>query len=263
MYTILGGWILAATVMAAVWLISRWSRNAGVVDVAWGMGVALISFLFAATAADGNPARRILVSILILLWALRLSVYILRRVLTMPEDGRYETLKERWGDEAQRKLFWFFQLQAAACVLFALPIWFACRNPEPLGLTDLLGTLIWVVSIAGESTADRQLAAFRNKPEHRGQVCQFGLWRYSRHPNYFFEWLHWWSYVLFSVGTEHGWITLLGPAAMFYFVTQVTGIPPTEAQALRSRGDAYRRYQQSTNAFFPWWPRTQKVSDVA
>ena len=145
--------------------------------------------------------------------------------------------------------------------MFAAPVLLASLNPEPLGVLDILGGVIWFIALTGETIADRQLDRFRKNPDNRGQVCQDGLWRYSRHPNYFFEWLHWWSYVLIAIGAPWGWLTIIGPLAMLFFVTRVTGIPPTEAQALKSRGEAYRRYQQTTNAFFPG-PRRSETAEA-
>jgi len=115
--------------------------------------------------------------------------------------------------------------------------------------------LIWIVAIGGESLADSQLAQFRSDPAGGGQVCRDGLWRYSRHPNYFFEWVHWWAYVAIGIAAPWGWLTIAGPVLMYSFITRLTGIPPTEARALVTRGDAYREYQRTTNAFFPGPPR--------
>jgi steroid 5-alpha reductase family enzyme len=154
-------------------------------------------------------------------------------------------------------MFRFYQLQAVGVVLFALPILIALRNPQPLNLLDWIGLAVGILSITGESIADWQLSRFRSRPENRGQVCERGLWRYSRHPNYFFEWLHWWAYVCFALSNwPWGAVTLLGPLTMWYLITRVTGIPPTEAQSLKSRGEAYRRYQQTTSPFFPWFRRS-------
>jgi steroid 5-alpha reductase family enzyme len=114
-----------------------------------------------------------------------------------------------------------------------------------------------VLALAGETVADRQLAAWRAHPGNRGRACRAGLWRYSRHPNYFFEWLHWFAYVLLAVGSPLAWLAWLGPLLMFASLNWITGIPYTEAQALRSRGDDYRRYQAETSRFFPWPPRAQ------
>jgi steroid 5-alpha reductase family enzyme len=120
--------------------------------------------------------------------------------------------------------------------------------------------LIWCVSVGNTVLADRQLARFKRRPESRGKTCREGWWRYSRHPNYFFEWLHWWSYVALAVGANYWWLTLLSPSVMLYILLKVTGIPPTEAQALASRGEDYRQYQRTTSAFVPWFPKKEANS---
>lgn len=252
--TVLGGWAAAAALMTAVWLVQRRTRNAGIVDVAWsfatgGLGAAV------ALAADGAWPRRLLVAGLAATWGARLGLHLWQRVAAEDEDGRYQQMRRDWGADADRRLLVFFQLQAVAAVLFALPMLAAGRNADPLGVLDGIGVALWLVGLGGEAIADRQLAAFRADPRHRGRVCQVGLWRYSRHPNYFFEWLHWWGYVALAVHSPLWWMPLAGVAAMGYTITRVTGIPPTEAQAIRSRGAAYRAYQRTTSAFVPFPPR--------
>lgn len=247
------GWLLVALVMAVLWNFQRTRTNAGVVDVAWSLATGVLGVWFA-VGADGDPARRGIVAGMAGIWSGRLGVYLWRRVAREAEDGRYRDLRGRWGSDAQRKLFWFFQVQAVWAVMFAVPMLAAARNPHPPGGLDAIGVGFWMVALAGESIADRQLARFRRDPGTRGQVCREGLWRYSRHPNYFFEWLHWWAYVFLGIGSTLWWIPPIGVAVMLLFLTKVTGIPPTEAQALRSRGQAYREYQRTTSAFFPWPP---------
>jgi steroid 5-alpha reductase family enzyme len=255
---ILFGWVGAALVMAAVWEMQRRTSNAGVVDVVWSIGVGLLAGWFA-WGADGLPERRLLVAILAAAWAARLARHLIARMSSEREDGRYRQLREQWGDRTQRNLFWFFQVQAAWSVLFALPMLIACRNQEQLGALDGAGAAVWLLALAGEAAADRQLRNFKADPANRGKVLQRGLWRYSRHPNYFFEWLHWWAYVFIGWHAPEGWLTLAGPAVMLLFLTRVTGIPPTEANALRSRGEAYREYQRTTSALFPWPPKETKA----
>jgi steroid 5-alpha reductase family enzyme len=119
---------------------------------------------------------------------------------------------------------------------------------------------VWIISVGGEWLADRQLARFRQDPSNKGKVCRQGLWRYSRHPNYFFEWVHWWAYVLIGIGGPWGWLTLFGPAVMLVFLLKITGVPPTEKRALQSRGEAYREYQRTTSVFFPWPPKQETAS---
>jgi len=249
------GWCLMAVAMTGIWLLQRRLGDAGWVDCAWAAGVGGLSILFAA-GSDGLAERRLLVGLLAGLWGLRLSWYLLRRLRRLPEDGRYAALRQQWGANAQRNFFLFFQVQALWAVLFASPMLVAARSTDPaLGWLDLLGVGIWLGAVLGEAVADRQLSRFRLNPANKGQVCRAGLWYYSRHPNYFFEWLHWWTYVALGITGTLGWLTLLGPALMLFFLLKVTGIPPTEAQALASRGEAYREYQRTTSVFFPWPPR--------
>ena len=249
-----GGWLLMAAIMALLWLYQRRSRNAGFVDVCWAVGVGLLAIVYAGLAT-GDPARRVLIAVCAGLWGLRLGGYLLARVRSEPEDGRYRALREQWGERTQPLMFAFFQVQAFWSVLFATPMLIAAANPAPLGALDALAVAIWAVAFTGELTADRQLARFRARPDSRGRVCREGLWRYSRHPNYFFEWVHWWAYVAFAITGPWGWLTLLWPAMMLWFLLKVTGVPPTEANALASRGEAYRAYQRTTNRFFPGPPR--------
>ncbi|MDX1967186.1 MAG: DUF1295 domain-containing protein [Planctomycetaceae bacterium] len=249
------GWAAMAVLMGLLWIVQRLRGDAGIVDVAWALGVGLLTILFA-IFAEGDSARRAVVTGLVIVWSSRLAGYILIRLFTLPEDGRYQNMKATLGAGSQRVLFAFFQMQAFWSVLFALPMWLVFRRADPFpAISDGIGLAIWLVAALGEATADAQLARFRRDPTRKGQVCRDGLWYYSRHPNYFFEWLHWWAYVAFAWGAPLGWLTLLGPAGMLFFLTKVTGIPPTEAQALRSRGDAYREYQRTTSAFFPWPPK--------
>ena len=253
--SMLVGWIVMAAVMAGVWVWQKRHNNAGMVDVAWSFGTAGMCALFAINST-GLFYRRILVASLAAIWGIRLGVHLYIRVTSETEDGRYQALRKSWGENAQRKFFNFFQIQAAWTVLFALPLYFAAGSIKPFPqLTDFLGIAIWIIAVGGESLADRQLARFRHNPENKGRVCKSGLWRFSRHPNYFFEWLHWFSYVLIGIGAGYWWATLFGPAIMFAFLYKVTGIPFTERRALETRGDAYRQYQATTSAFFPWFAK--------
>lgn len=250
---ILIGWLVMAAAMGLLWLVQRQIKNAGLVDAAWTFGVGGLGIWYALSGGTGDWARRVIAAGLIGAWALRLGIHILRRVLSEPEDGRYRALKEAWGSAAHARLFRFYQYQALGAALFAVPLLLVAGNPLPLGWRDAVGGAIWLAALAGEWIADRQLAVFRADPASRGQVCQEGLWRYSRHPNYFFEWLHWWAYACFAAGAPLGWLSALAPLAMLYFILYVTGIPPTEAQAIRSRGEAYRQYQRTTSPFVPWF----------
>jgi len=253
---VLLGWAAAATAMGLLWVWYRRGGDAGLVDVAWGLGVGRLGPWFCWCASSGDPTRRVVLALLVALWGLRLAAHILRRLQRLAGDGRYDALHAAWGERAPWYFLGFFQLQASWSVLFALPVLLAATNPAPWPQAgDLCGLALWVVAVAGEAIADRQLQRFRENPAHRGQVCQTGLWRYSRHPNYFFEWLVWVGYAVFASGSVWGWTGWLSPALMLHFLLNVTGIPMTEALSVRSKGDAYRLYQQTTSAFFPRPPR--------
>jgi len=250
---VLLGWGIMALAMALLWLRQLRTRDATSVDVAWSLGLGFLS-LFYLGFARGDSTRALVVSVIAAIWALRLGTYLLRdRVFGhTEEDGRYKYLRGYWGKRAPAGFFVFYQAQALFAVLFSMPI-FAAMQGGPITWLEWSGVLVWVVAVTGETIADRQLARFRSDRNNRGTVCEHGLWKYSRHPNYFFEWLHWWAYVILGGGALLTW---LGPVAMLIFLFRLTGIPYTEAQTLRSRGDAYRRYQRTTSIFVPWFRRS-------
>ncbi len=246
-------WLLAVIAQSIGWLWQRRNRNAGMVDVIWSAGVGGAAVV-AAVLGDGALLPKVLLALLGGIWGLRLAGHLLLRVLGEPEDGRYAHMRKSFGLD-QRKWFAFFQFQALLVVLFALPFVAVARNPVA-GLTPwiIAGIAFWLLSVFGEAVADHQLARFRADPSNKGLTCREGLWRYSRHPNYFFEWLHWFAYVCLAVGSPLWWLAWTGPVVMYVFLRWISGIPYTEAQALRTRGDDYRDYQQTTPMLFPWVP---------
>ncbi|MBL0921031.1 MAG: DUF1295 domain-containing protein [Phycisphaerales bacterium] len=243
--------------MVILWAIQLRSRDAGVVDVGWA-GCLGLAAVFCALTGPGDPARRAFIGVMGGVWGARLALHLFfDRVMSGQEDGRYQMMRERLGRRVQPVFLLFFLAQGVLVVILSAPFVLAARDarPGPTAL-DWLGLMIWVVGLIGEWLADGQLRSFKRRADSRGRVCDVGLWRYSRHPNYFFEWLMWIGYATVASSAPLGWIGWSAPALMLVLALKVTGIPPTEARALRSRPEAYRRYQQTTSAFFPWFPRT-------
>jgi steroid 5-alpha reductase family enzyme len=251
------GWGFSAALLLLLWLWHLRLRNAGVVDVGWTLSLPLMAVLYAG-AGPGYGPRRWLMAGMVVVWGVRLGTYLLRdRVLGRPEDSRYADLRDRRSPAAALMFFPFFQAQALLAVLLSAPMLIAAFNSTPRLLPlEFAAVLLWGIALAGESIADRQLERFKARPSSRGRTCREGLWRYSRHPNYFFEWLVWVAYALFALASPWGVLALLCPAVMLFLLFRVTGIPATEAQAVRTRGDDYRQYQATTSVFVPWFPRS-------
>jgi len=256
---VLAAYLAVAVVMAGLWALQLRMRNASIADVGWCMSLIAV-VLWYATQATGEVERKMLVALLVVLYAGRLGLYILlNRVIGKTEDARYRRLRERWGASESVKMFAYFQLQALAVAACSLPFLVLIQNPRPpFAPVELIGLAIWSVAVFSEARADRQLKHFRARPLNRDRVCREGLWYYSRHPNYFFEWLHWWAYVVMAIGAPGWLLTWIGPVAMGWALLKVTGIPPAEVQALRTRGEDYRNYQLTTNAFVHWFPRPRQ-----
>ncbi|TIX90459.1 DUF1295 domain-containing protein [Rhizobium sp. P44RR-XXIV] len=244
--------------MAAAWLVQRMTGLSGWIDTIWSLSVGL-GGIVAALFAHGAFGRRMTVLIIIAAWALRLGGHIGARTMGSGEDPRYAKIIEGWGDSAAGRLFLFLQVQALAAFILVLSVYLAAVSgrPYPTAL-DFVAILVAIAALAGETISDAQLSRFRKSPQAKSAICETGLWRYSRHPNYFFEWLFWCSWSLFAVSSSvASFMSLLAPALMYWLLVHVSGIPPLEEHMLRSRGDQFRALQRRTNAFFPG-PRKQE-----
>lgn len=248
---------LCCVVFAVFYRVARRLDNYGVVDIVWSYAFGLVALLYAALAAGWAP-RRLLVAGLVVLWSARLGTYLCRRVMSHhpEEDGRYKEMRTRWAKNFAREMFQFYQFQAVSVVILAIPFLLALGRAEARFTTlDWVALALFVIAQAGEALADAQLAAFKKSPANKGRVCDVGLWSASRHPNYFFVSLTWLSFALFALPAAWGWLGLVAPASILYLLLRVTGIPMTERQALRTKGDAYRDYQRRVSAFVPWFPK--------
>lgn len=242
--------------MGAAWAAQRAANNAGWVDVFWTFGVGVAGAAAALYPSTGSlPERRWLVAALSLAWALRLGLHVALRVARTDEDRRYVELRQQWGGKFQLTMFGFLQLQALVSLPLAGTIFLAAHSPRPLGLIDALGAALLAIAVFGEGVADAQLNRFKADKAH-GPINDRGLWAWSRHPNYFFEWLGWWAYPLIAVGHPYAALALAAPAVMYVVLVHMTGVPALEKHMLESRGDAWRAYQRRTSAFLPLPPKT-------
>ncbi len=248
---------LLSLAMAGAWVVARRPGQEGWTDAAWSYATAAAGVIGALLPFDGPPGpRQWLAAAMVAAWGLRLGGHITARNLKDAADPRYAALKKQWGKSAGPRLFAFLQVQALCGLVLALAVALAARNPAATwAWSDVAGLLLFGGALWGETVADRQMAAFRSDPANKGKINDAGLWGLSRHPNYFFEWLGWWSYPLIAIGPAAGWpwgwAALAAPAMMYWLLVHASGIPPLESAMLRSRGEAFRDYQRRVRAFFP------------
>lgn len=249
--------IAIAVMMLAVWILSLIARDAGIVDVFWGLGSVLVSAV-ALVLGPGLFERRLLLFALVGIWGVRLSTHILRRNWGKGEDFRYQGFRARWGDRFWWvSLFTVFLLQGVIMLVVSLPVQVAGAGATParLGIWDWLGAVLWLVGFAFETIGDAQLAAFKADPANRGAVMDRGLWRYTRHPNYFGDATLWWGIGVIAVATPWGWAALVGPAVMTFMLVRVSGVAMLE-KTIEERRPGYAEYVRRTSAFLPLPPKS-------
>lgn len=251
-----------SAIMTGAWLVWRNTKNSGWIDAIWTFGLGAVGCVGALTPLrlfDVAP-RRMLVASLVVVWSLRLGLHIAQRTKGITDDPRYGKLVRDWGADAPRRMFSLVQKQALVSIPLALSMVLAAWNPLPgLRVQDFLGVLVLAIGIVGEAISDIQLRRFRADAANRNRICDVGLWGWSRHPNYFFEWFGWLAYPLLAIDLTGsypwGFVAPAGPACMYWLLVHVSGIPPLEEHMLERRRDEFRAYQARTNAFFPARPR--------
>ena len=232
-------------------------RNVSLVDLGWSVSFLcclLILWLF----SEGYFWRQLLLTMLVGAWAGRLTWHLARRFSPSQDDPRYERILSRFALPAPLpvKVLLLYLMQGAIASFLSLPFLYIFSNTAAgFSAWEMYGVLVWGIGFWGVATADRELTHFRAEDPTGQGVCMTGLWRYSRHPNYFFEWVIWVAYAMLALGTSWGFLGVVAPLTMFYLLVQVSGIPITEEISLEKRGQGYALYQQTTSAFFPWWPR--------
>jgi steroid 5-alpha reductase family enzyme len=250
--------VVTLLAFAGLWWMSVQRRDASIVDVYWGPGFAVIAAVALATGAGTDP-RRFLVITLVAMWGFRLGGYLFWRKREQPgEDFRYVAMRQRFGDDFWlMSLFNVFLFQAGLMWVVSWPVQWVMTTPSDpdLGALDLLGFILWGTGLAFEAVGDLQLAEFRENPANAGKVLDTGLWRYTRHPNYFGDCCVWWGFYLFACATSNGWWTFIGPVVMTILLLRVSGVPLLE-RSLRKHKAGYEAYAARTSAFVPMPPRS-------
>jgi steroid 5-alpha reductase family enzyme len=244
---------LIAGIMLVLWFVSLALKNASIVDIFWGVGFVIIGWVSYLAVGSMSP-RSLLISVLTSLWGLRLAMYLAWRNAGKGEDHRYRALRERGGSRFPLvSLFTVFWLQGVIMWLVSFPIQTAHFGAAPLAWIDAIGASVWVAGWLFESVGDAQLARFKTQSGTAGQVMDRGLWRYTRHPNYFGDFLVWWG--LYLIAASGGaWWTLFSPILMTTLLMRVSGVTLLE-RSLTTNRPGYKDYVARTSAFFPWPPR--------
>lgn len=243
--------------MTLIWLLSLNMQNAGIVDIFWGPGFVLAAVVYGINSPDGFSARKILIVLLVAIWGLRLGWHIGLRNLDHEEDYRYQAWRKTNGNTWWWKSFFkVFTLQGLLMWLISMPLLVAQYSPEPANLTvfDLLGVIIWLIGFAFEAVGDWQLTQFKADVSNKGKVLRTGLWRYTRHPNYFGDATVWWGYFIIALSTPNGIVTIFAPLLMTVMLMRVSGVALLE-QNLKKTKPEYADYIATTNSFFPGIPR--------
>jgi steroid 5-alpha reductase family enzyme len=245
------GFVTVITVFTIAWPIQLKTKNGAIADVVWAITFPLLTLIYF-LIAHHQSIRHILILTLTALWGLRLGGYLLLRSVGKPEDARYTTLRYEWGVKQNLLMLRFYYFQAIAAFVLSLPFAILIANPESeIGFLEFAGVALWLAGVLGESLADAQLQKFKDNPFNKNKICNTGLWHYSRHPNYFFEWLIWVAFFIMALGSPWGIVSVISPVTMFFLLTRVTGIGYTEQHMLKTRGKIFADYQQTTSAFVP------------
>jgi steroid 5-alpha reductase family enzyme len=260
LHIFLVGAIILFVVFTATWLVQLKTKNAGIVDPIWSLSFPVLATVY--FLLSDRAQIKLLFVAMIVIWGIRLGIHLLTRVLKEEhEDVRYAALRKEWGEKQNIFMLRFYYFQGILAGILSIPFALVISNPNlQLTVFEISGIIIWIIAVIGESTADAQLRSFKADRNNRGKVCDRGLWYYSRHPNYFFEWLIWISFFVFSLGSPYGFVSIICPILMLYFLLKVTGIPYTEIQSVKFKGEPYTEYQRTTSAFVPLPKRNRHLA---
>lgn len=242
--------------MLLLWVVSLLLRNSSIVDIFWGFGFVVSVWVYYFLTPDGFMVRKLLIVGLATIWGLRLTIHVLTRNWGKPEDFRYQKWRAEHGNVWWiRSLFQVFILQGFLMWIISTPLLAAQYSnfPARLTLLDYAGIILWIIGFFFETVGDLQLSAFRGNPKNKGHILNTGVWRFTRHPNYFGDSAQWWGYFLMAAAAG-GWWSIFSPIIMTLFLIKVSGVALLE-KTMRDTKPGYREYMESTSAFIPWFPR--------
>jgi steroid 5-alpha reductase family enzyme len=254
--------LIGTGTLTGLWFIYLWKRNPAIVDLGWAIGLTLMGLVHNLSGGFFSTGK-LLISLLVLLWGIRLGGYLFwTRLRLGKRDARYESLHRHSSIPPSLYFLIHYLIQACFQAAVGFVFVFTAQNTTLYSIWPKIGLLLWCVGYVGSITADAQLHRFRIHPDNRGKVCQSGLWNYSRHPNYFFEILLWFGFALIGIPARLGWLGLISPITLFLTMTLITG-PISERQSLKSKPDAYRQYQKTTSMIIPWFRTTKTRSAIS
>lgn len=255
--------------MIVAFSVGTIKKNNGLVDIFYGPGYFVFTFTCFITDLlihGATSLQKIIVVILVLLWAIRLATYVYTRNRGKPEDYRYAVMRERWKTNVILKsLLKIYLFQGLVILIVDVPAWFVIISDNPIissafdfyGITLWLGTLVWVIGFLFETIGDWSLYHFLQNPENKGKIMDRGLWKYTQHPNYFGEVTQWWGLYVIALASPFGFITFFGPALITYMIIKVSGVRLLNKRF--EKNNRYTEYMRRTSAFFPWFPKKQKI----
>jgi steroid 5-alpha reductase family enzyme len=252
--------LVILVLMSLLWLLSLTIKDASIVDIFWGTGFVISAWVYYFLTTDGFETRKLILVTLVTIWGLRLSLHIARRNIGKGEDYRYRKWREENGEK-----WWYlsfirvFLLQGLLMWIIGLPLLAAQFYSEPARLIwlDWIAILVWAVGFFFEAVGDWQLSRFRSDPANEGKLLTSGVWRYTRHPNYFGDATQWWGFYLFALATGSGWWTFISPVMMTTFMRFVSGVTMLEKD-LKDTKPGFAEYVETTNAFIPWFPKKRE-----
>jgi steroid 5-alpha reductase family enzyme len=249
--------LIIAAYMTILWGIAHFKHDNSIADVGWGIGFILIA-LSSFYLSPERSARSVIVAALVLVWGVRISYYLIQRSWGRAEDSRYQALRASWGEHQALKAFLVvFVLQGILMLIIGYPIMLVNFMPAiAVGIPEMAAIILWCIGMLWEALGDYQLAQFMQNPMNHGRVMKEGLWRYTRHPNYFGESLMWWAIFLIALPVAYGWSAIVSPLVLTFILLKVSGVPLAEKPF--ENNPEYQQYKRETNTFFPWFARAEK-----